>query len=41
MTKMTITYCDGDFELSEEFVKITLGLDEFYKKHKTVAKMAF
>ncbi|WP_107943189.1 hypothetical protein MHH70_16725 [Metasolibacillus sp. FSL H7-0170] len=41
MTKMTITYCDEDFELSEEFVKITLGLDEFYKKTQNSSQNGF
>ncbi|WP_042476321.1 hypothetical protein [Bacillus ndiopicus] len=41
MTKMTISYCDKDFQLSEEFVKITLGLDSFYKKAQNSSENGF
>lgn len=41
MNKEIITYCDQDFLLSEEFVKITLGLDEYYKKQQVSTNNKF
>lgn len=41
MSKEIITYCDHDFDISEKFVKITLGLDEFYKKQHTGSQHDF
>lgn len=29
---INISYCENDFHISEQFVKITLGLDQLYKK---------
>ena len=41
MSESYITYCDNDFKLSEEFVKVTLGLDNFYKLQQTSVKNEF
>lgn len=35
MNEGIITYCNNDFYIAEEFVKVTLGLDMFYRKQQS------